>query len=66
MIKKFDCDKKMLQDEDVEDDDMEYQDSGDSSDDEETILEQEKTEGTVDYKQEIDDLKVIFFNFILF
>ncbi|CAH1401525.1 unnamed protein product [Nezara viridula] len=44
-------------DEDGEDDDMEYQDSGDSSDDEETILEQEKTEGTVDYKQEIDDLK---------
>ncbi|XP_014280973.1 helicase domino isoform X2 [Halyomorpha halys] len=43
--------------EDGEDDDMEYQDSGDSSDDEETILEQEKTEGTVDYKQEIDDLK---------
>ena len=38
---------------------MEYQDFDDSSDDEETIHEEEKNQGVIDHKQEIDELKVI-------
>ena len=50
----------MLQDDDFKASDKE------STDDEETINEQEVVEGDVDYKKEIDELKVTMFRDPLF
>lgn len=36
--------------------------SGESSDEEETIMEEERLEGEIDHKRELDELKVCNFN----
>lgn len=46
-----------------EESDKEFEAIGSDSDDEDTIMEQEKTEKNTDHKAEIDELKVIYFYF---
>lgn len=39
--------------------------SGESSDEEDTIMEEERLEGDVDHKRELDELKVRFFFYLI-
>ncbi len=49
---------------DKDDGDEEFQAIGDSTDDEDTIMEQEKNEKGTDHKAEIEDLNVSLFSWI--